>query len=150
MDSIIPPAVLSVTSLINNVLTSAKSVRDIAKQSSDTALKEQISNLYDTILDVKDRVLELHEENRSLLEQLAKRGSVRRDPEFGYYFKEGSTDPLCPKCYEKEAKEIHLPLPEELSSRMGRTCRVCNFLFWESPKTASRPVARQRQSPWAR
>jgi hypothetical protein len=46
------------------------------------------------------KVYELAEENRSLRELLDQKASIKRDPQFGYWFKEGETEPLCLKCYE--------------------------------------------------
>jgi hypothetical protein len=131
MDSILPPAVLSVASLVSNVLSSAKAAKELAKQSGDSALKEQIGELIDSVLEVKQRVLELDEENRSLRQQLAKKAAVRRDPQFGYYFAEGDADPFCPKCYESSAKLVHLTQSEPWSGGIRRNCRECRDTFWE-------------------
>jgi hypothetical protein len=133
MDSIVPAAALSVASLVSNVLSSAKAAKELAKQSGDTDLKEQIGDLIDSVLEVKQRVLELDEENRSLRQQLAQKGAVRRDSQFGYYFGEGDPDPLCPKCYESAAKLIHLTQAKTWSGGVRRDCRECRQVFWEVP-----------------
>jgi hypothetical protein len=150
MDSILPPAVLSVASLVSNVLSSAKAAKELAKQSGDSALKEQIGDLIDSVLEVKQRVLELDEENRSLRQQLAKKAAVRRDPQFGYYFAECDPDPLCPKCYESSNKLIHLPHSQTWSGGVRRDCLECQSTFWEVEMGTNPSRAVQRKSRWAR
>ena len=51
--SIIPPAVLTTTQLVGGLVASAKNALDLAKASSDHALKGAVSELYDWLLDVK-------------------------------------------------------------------------------------------------
>ena len=142
MDSIIPPAVLSVASLVSNVLSSAKAAKELAKQSGDAELKERIGELFDSILDVKERVLELDEENRKLREQLAEKTQVERTSEFGYYFAQDDPDPLCPKCYESARKLIHLTAAQRSNGGVVRDCRECSFQFWEVEMwtTSSPPI----------
>lgn len=148
MDSIIPAAVLTVSTLVNNALTSAKTVREVAKQSQDSALKDQISDLYDAIIDIKARVLEIDEENQQLRAQLAQRASVKRTSEFGYYFVASDPDPHCPKCYEGSGKLIHLPASERWSGGIRRVCIECHQPYWELPKNLHPRSARTEYNPY--
>ena len=127
MDSIIPPAILTVATLVNNALSSAKSARELAKSSTDSGLKAQISDLYDALLDMKERVLELDGENRSLRQKLADKAKVRRDPQSGYFYIEGDDEPLCPNCYEGPSRAaVHLThFKRTQHSSYVRHCKIC-------------------------
>jgi len=134
MDSIIPTAIVTTVSAVNAAIASVKNAREMAKQSQDTDLKNLISDAYDAVLDLKDKVLELGEENRSLKERLEQRETVKRDPTFGYYFKEGNDpDPLCPKCYEADGKMMHLDAVTNRAYSEGRLCRTCGQFYTERP-----------------
>jgi hypothetical protein len=142
--SILPPAVLTTTQLVGGLIASAKSSLDLAKASSNHELKASISDLYDSLLDVKARVLELDEENRALKQRLGQAASVKRDETFGYWFKDGETSPLCPKCYEESGKTIYLPPSEPWSGGIRRDCRVCDSTYWEKPMNLSSGSIRPR------
>ena len=70
MDAILP-TVISTMALVNSVIGSAKNARDLAIQSENSDVKDAIIGVYDAILEVKNRVLDLDEENRKLREKLA-------------------------------------------------------------------------------
>ncbi len=96
MDSIITPAVLSVATLVNNVVNSAKNAKELAKQSGDTELKLAIAEVYNDILDLKAQINDLGDENRELRQKLTKKEDITRHGS-GYFFKKGETMPLCPR-----------------------------------------------------
>lgn len=148
MDSIVPHAVLTVTSLVNSALGSVRAAKELAKDSSDTELKERIAEVYDSFLDIKDRVLDLDLENRTLREQLAKRATFKRTSEFGYYFADGDPDPYCPKCYEGAGKEIHLPKASDRVGGFMRVCRECKHQYVEGKRKTPPPVFTIGRSPW--
>ena len=139
MDSIIPPVLLSLVSLLNNVASSARNALEIAKKSGNTDLKAAISELYDDILDVKGRVLELDEENRVLRADLAKKGSITYSSELGYYFVAGDPNPYCPTCYDANEKLLHLTASEPWNGGQRRNCRVCRHTYWDKPQNHSCP-----------
>jgi hypothetical protein len=147
MDSIVPHAVLTVTSLVNSALSSVRAAKDLAKDSSDTELKLRIAEVYDSFLDIKDRVIDLDLENRRLKEQLAQRANFKRTSEFGYYFADGDPDPYCPKCYEGTEKEIHLPKASNRAGGFMRVCRECQHAFVEAKRQDVPPRA-QVENPW--
>jgi hypothetical protein len=66
--SIIPPVVLTVTLLVGGLVSSAKTARELPKDTSNHELKAAVSDLYDDVLSVKARVVDLDEENRALRE----------------------------------------------------------------------------------
>lgn len=125
--------------MINSAISTAKNAVDIARASSNNDLKTAVSEVLDNILELKVQVTKLDEENRQFRElnraleaEIRKRVSVTRKPEFGYYYQEGDASPLCPKCYEGDARRLcHLTHSEAIDLSMGRTCRQCGWISLE-------------------
>ncbi len=65
-----------VLSAIGTTLSTLKNARDLAKESKDHELKDVISDAYDRLIDLKERMLALDEENRNLKTKLAERDSI--------------------------------------------------------------------------
>ena len=57
--SIIPQAALTTVQIVSGLAASAKNAVDLAKGTSNNELKGALSELYDSVLDVKARVLDL-------------------------------------------------------------------------------------------
>jgi hypothetical protein len=92
-----------------------------------------LSDAVDNVLELKIKVVELADENRLLREQLEQRASVRHDPQFGYFFKEGETKPLCAKCYQGPEKSlVYLNALKSATFGTGRKCPVCDQVTWET------------------
>jgi hypothetical protein len=123
---------VTVLGLANSTIATAKTLVDLAKNTTNHELKTQISDVYDGILEMKAKILDLDEENRALKEQLRQKANIKRDPEHGYWFKEGETDPLCRRCYESPASAI-VYLPPVFTGMAGRRriCNVCKFVYSE-------------------
>jgi hypothetical protein len=134
---VVPAAVLSVTSVLNNLLSSAKTTKEFVKQTSDLELIAQITDLYSAILDVKEKVLDLDAENRSLRAELSQKANVKRTSEFGYFFVEGDPDPHCPKCWEGSGKLGHLSASKPFSNGIVRNCLLCGEKYWERKGSSS-------------
>jgi len=132
-----------IVSLAGSVLSGAKSAVDLASLSKDRELKIKLSELLDDILQLKIKASELDAENRELRSQLEKRDSVKPLGEFGYFFKDGETEPLCPKCLQSSpSKEVYLTPLQTFSGGLIRRCLVCKETFWERP--ARQPRAQMR------
>ncbi len=132
------PGAVTVVSLINSVLSSAKTANDLAKDTSNLELKEQISGIYDAVLDIKERALALDEENRLLKAELDKKASLKGPiPPFGYYYKsEHPEHPLCPICIQSAPpREAFLSDIKRYQDSTYRTCRLCNKKYSEKPLT---------------
>jgi hypothetical protein len=146
----IPPEVLSVGQLISNLVSTAKSAREFAKSSSDHKLKGAVSDLYDALLDVKGRVLELDEENRRLKAELARKDELvgPTEPHGYFFYKDKPDQPLCPKCLQSQPKSIvFLSRLSELDGGKYRSCIICLYDNFETPRTySSSPVATGRRS----
>lgn len=152
--TILPSAVLTTTQLVGGLVASAKNALDLAKATSDHGLKASLSELYDSVLDVKSRVLDLDQENRELKEALAKRREVIGPLEpHGYFFHKDKPDqPLCPKCLQSQPRnEVYLPPAKEIDGGEYRFCIICHFEIWEKPRTySSDRIFLGRRSAWNR
>ncbi len=143
--SIIAPVVLTAAQFVSGVVSTAKTARDLAKDSSNHELKAIISELYDAVLDVKGQVLVLDEENRNLREELARKDEIvgPLDPH-GYFFcKNKPGQPLCPKCFQSLPKNVvFLPPLQSFDGGTYRFCMICGFEHYETPrKHSSEPLA---------
>lgn len=149
--SIIPQAALTTVQIVSGLAASSKNAVDLAKSTSNNELKGAVSELYDSVLDVKARVLELDEEVRSLKAQLALREEITGpDARFGYFhFKSRPNEPLCPKCYQSAGSRPTFMGPRhKKGTYIGRTCPVCNFSHSEDCESGgNRPSI--RVGPWS-
>jgi len=119
------------------------SVRERAKTASDTALKENISRLYDDFLDLKAIVLRLTEENAELrTAQIEKPPTpeIKQHGETNYYFV-GGQGPYCQVCFDRDRKLVFLSPRQKFAGGEGRNCTVCGKTFIE---VRQRTVAAQR------
>ena len=87
----------------------------------------------DSVLELKAKIIELDEENRNLQRRLELKDKITRSGEFGYWFKEGEEDPLCPKCYEGSGKVIYLTSCKPWGNGTRRDCRECSRTYMEKP-----------------
>lgn len=145
--TIVPPAVLGTAQLVGGLLGSTKNALELAKQSSNHDLKASISELYDSLLDVKARVLELDEENRRLKAELSQKDQVIGPTgQHGYFFRKDKPEqPLCPKCFQSQpSNEVFLgPLHKHRNGKL-RKCPVCNYgNYEEPPQLGSVAIARR-------
>lgn len=142
------PNIIPVSTVIASVLGSLKNARDIAKDTSNSELRNQINDAYDSLLDLKGRLFEMDEEVRLLKAALAKRAEMEGPvPPFGYLYKNGDHEhPLCPKCYQsKEPVESYLTPAQPWSGGIRRKCRTCHhFIYEEEMDLSVARVPRQR------
>jgi RNase P subunit RPR2 len=123
---------VAASQIISEALKALNAVREHAKTSKDSDLKEHISTLYDNLLSVKEAVLRLTEENTDLKRQIEEKQSIRRDSLSGLIYKGDDPAPLCPKCYQTQNKSIHLDLPfrNQITGRVSRFCRACGQTYY--------------------
>jgi len=135
--SIIPPAAASTVQLVSGAVATAKTLRDLLRDTQDRDLKAAISDLYNEIIDIKARVLDLDEENRKLRTLLELKDEIIGpfDPH-GYFYKRGDeakVQPLCPKCFQSQPSNVVFMSPPKVrNGGMYRTCIVCNWHKQES------------------
>jgi hypothetical protein len=143
--SIIPQAALTTVQIVSSLAASAKNAVDLAKSTSNNELKGAVSELYNSVLDVKARVLYLDEEVRTLKAQLVTREEIEGpDARFGYFrFKSKPNEPLCPKCYQSvPSKIVNMGPRDQRAGGIMRFCPVCNFTVTEEVRQQE-----QRQLP---
>jgi hypothetical protein len=106
------------TQILANGLRALESLREQSKSSNDSTLKENISKLYDTMLDLKSAVLRVEEDNAEL------RAKIREleNPAMG--------NP-CPKC-RKPGWQLESSRPDPEfghlgAKRMSYKCSFCGF-----------------------
>ena len=133
--------VAAATQILANALKALDSLREQSKSSKDNALKENISKLYDSLLDLKAAVLRVEEENSELRRAIAQRaGGVGKQPDpeikqvgaVNYYFV-GEKGPYCQPCYDDRRKLIALTPAQDWNNGVRRKCEVCGKYFYEKP-----------------
>jgi hypothetical protein len=151
--SIIPPAILTVTQLVGGLVSSARTARELAKDTSNHELKSAISDLYDDVLSVKERVADLDEENRALRVALEEKGKyVGPIAPHGYYFQAGDNEhPLCPRCFqEKQQRIAFMTEPENWNRGVRRQCKLCRHHVYEKPMVLNNSGRRPTEgSQWS-
>jgi len=102
MSIIDPHSAATAIGLVNSAFSSVKTALDLAKKTTDLDLKQEVSNVFDNVLELKATVYELAEENRNLRLRLEQKENISYFPQTGFFFKENESLPLCPKCYQSQ------------------------------------------------
>jgi hypothetical protein len=124
----------TVVQTLSSVIAALRNARDLAKDSKDRELKEVIGDAFDSLLDLKERMLALDEENRDLKAKLAKKASITGPvPPFGYLYEktdEAQQFPLCPRCYQ-EKLHVYTLVAENWGGATMRSCPNCHWQLVE-------------------
>jgi len=112
--------------LVNSTIGLLKEARNAAKSSEDHDLKEKLNDVYDAVLELKEVIGSLREENSDLRKELDARARMKWDTRSKLYFIEGDPDPFCPACVDRDGKQIRL---QPSVNGMGWICKVCNCYF---------------------
>ena len=95
-----------ITAIAANALTALKNARELATATSNSELKEQLSSVYNDLLTLREKLLDVVEDNRTLSAQLNERKKVDGpSTPYGYFFMVEDTKrehPLCPVCYQTD------------------------------------------------
>ncbi|MEZ2346880.1 hypothetical protein [Terriglobus sp. RCC_193] len=126
--------------IVSSTLSSLKTVREMTKESKDTGLKDQLSDVYNSVLELREALHDLQTENESLRKALELKSNIGRRGEFGYFFQGDETDPLCPVCYQRDSKAVYLEKPVSGNGYVSRKCAVCGYFNQEREGT---PVIRR-------
>jgi len=118
-------------SLVNGTISLLKEARDSAKRSDDHDLKDKLSEVFDAVLELKEILGNLREENSGLRQQLQARAKLIWDREEKLYFAEGDPDPFCPSCMDLNGRQIRLHTAPSWGTHVGRKyeCNVCKNAF---------------------
>jgi hypothetical protein len=126
----------SLGTMLSAAVSALKDARDLAKASSDHALKEKISDVYDHLIDLKAVLHAKDDEIRTLKEELARKSACRGPlPPHNYFYKGTDNDnPLCPKCMQQERSiESYLSPLRNWNGGKRRVCGICHWIHYEEP-----------------
>lgn len=123
---------------LNNALGAMKAAKDRSKGSKDTDLKEGVSTLYDALLDLKEALMRLTDENTELRRKVEQLETAQKEkPELrqvgvvNYYFV-GDKGPFCQACYDGELQRlVALSPPEDWNNGIRRFCPVHKGYIYE-------------------
>lgn len=80
--------------LVNGTIGLLKEARASAKRSDDHDLKDKLSEVFDSVLELKEVIGNLRNENNELRARLEERANLKWDTEEKLYFAEGDPDPF--------------------------------------------------------
>jgi hypothetical protein len=83
-------------SLVNGTIGLLKQARDSAKRSDDHDLKDKLSEVFDSVLELKEVIGNLREENAELRKRLDTRASLNWDSKAKLYFAENDPRSILP------------------------------------------------------
>lgn len=122
--------------ILSNTLAISKTVREQAKQSKDADLKAHISDLYDSVLSLKEAVMLVTDENNELRRRIMDLQKPPEGPEIkqvgdaNFYFV-GEKGPYCQPCFDGKGKLTLLSPPENWNGGVRRECSLCGEQFYE-------------------
>jgi hypothetical protein len=116
--------------LVNTTIGLLKQAKEAAKESDDHNLKDKLSEVYDSFLDLKEVIGNLRDENADLRKQLETRASLLWNSGSKLYYAEGDPDPFCPACMDLNARRVRLQLVRAMTGvSVGYVCKVCENNF---------------------
>lgn len=122
--------------IVNKAWKALEAVRERVQTSKDTALKSDVSKLYDEFLSLKSIIVRLGDENAALRRaqiETPPKPTIRQVGETNYYFV-GEQGPYCQKCYDGQGKLVNLAPRVNYAGGPGRKCEVCGTVFHEENK----------------
>jgi hypothetical protein len=133
------------TGIVSTALSVLSAARERAKTSKDADLKHLISTLYDHLLDLKEALSRLSEENSELRRTIAQleKPPAKREPELRqvgavHFYFDGDKGPCCQPCYDGKGKLTVLTEPETWNGGVRRQCLLCGEHFYEKPMSHRR------------
>jgi hypothetical protein len=124
--------------LLGKTTEALNALRERAQRSKDIDIKDQINTMYDNVLQLKEVISRLVDENKNLKRQLEQQQhppdapKIKQVGQTNYYFR-GDEGPFCQPCYDGRAKTLVALTPEQ-QTRWGsirRNCPVCHQTFYE-------------------
>lgn len=121
--------------MLKNIMDNINTAKELADKLNNLELKS-------VIVDLKEQILELREENVSLKTKLQEKedNKIEVDSEYDIYWitkKDGTKEgPYCHLCYDSEKKLIRLEHCETsyLLDKQNYYCRHCKQSFYEKDK----------------
>lgn len=118
-------------SLVNGTIGLLKEARESAKRSDDHDLKDKLSDVFDSVLELKEVIDNLRDENDELRKRIKTRAALTWDSKQKVYLAEGDSDPFCPACLDLNGSAIRLqPAPSYGNNVLCKyECKVCKNGF---------------------
>lgn len=119
-----------------SVISDAKELALLIKKIGDVDLERRIVNLQAEIIELTQQRNEIS----STCEELTRRLDRRARMQFKapVYYAEGDPIPMCPVCWERDEKCVHLSGPHHRDGSTEYDCNVCNQTIY--PQTSSRSM----------
>ncbi|HEV2468282.1 MAG TPA: hypothetical protein VGS78_03740 [Candidatus Sulfotelmatobacter sp.] len=148
---------ISVTNLALSLSTKAtealNALRERAQTTNDLDVKNHISALYDIVLQLKEALSRLSDENKELKHKLENQQNPEDKPKIrqvgstNYYYIGEDDGPYCQRCLDGPSKTRVRLSPQQtgLSGSISRSCPVCHQTFYE--KSAAE-VHREGREPY--
>lgn len=134
--------------LFNAIATAAKTLDGIAQRVSKVEEKKQLTEVYDTLMNLKREAAELEDENRNLKERLRFKGDDFEFKNPFWYEKAHPDRPLCAKCFASQtAAPMSEPYPVADRS-LSRRCLVCGNRV-EVQRAPRRDYGPPRSGTWS-
>src|SRR5438270_6985434 len=132
-------AVGTATTILSNSLKALKAVRERAQSWKDNDMKAHISSLYDSLLELKEALSLLTDENRGLrlkISELEKqpdlKPTLRQVGSANFYYL-ADQGPYCQACFDGQGKLTMLTPTQPWSGGIRRHCLLCKQFFYEKP-----------------
>jgi hypothetical protein len=118
--------------LVNGTLSILKEARESAKRSDDHDLKDKLSEVLDSVLELKEVVGNLKDENAELRAQLESKAKLTWDGKTRLYYDAEDETPFCPTCFDGNSKRIRLNVVEWDGAKQpwSYKCFVCKNLYY--------------------
>jgi hypothetical protein len=135
--------------LFNAIATAGKTIYEVAQGTSKLETKQQLMDVYDTLMNLKREAAELEDANRDLRQKLRFRSDDFEFKNPFWYEKTHADRPLCAKCF---ANEKVAPMGEPYRSTIAicRRCLVCDnrIEIEPAPRNHNYGPAGPRGSTW--
>jgi hypothetical protein len=129
-------------------ISAVKEVYAAVQKYNDVPLMKQIVDLQSQMMDQQAELITTKQERRAATEKLSLREKISRRGTAGYFYLDGDNDPLCPVCWERDAKIVHLPQSEKWNGGIRRDCNECEKTHWEVPMSSGVFDADGQPNPW--
>jgi hypothetical protein len=115
--------------LLPIILLFIKHQLDASRKTADRVMPQ--SQKEDTILQLQKENMELRQALDAAESKLRIRDSIEKGGPL--FYKRGETEPLCPVCWQRDAKVVYLPPSYTWNGGVRRDCQVCRQTSWEVP-----------------
>jgi hypothetical protein len=99
-----------------------------------------LSEVFDSVLELKQGIGNLRDENAELLRRLKTREFLKWDNRTKLYFADGDPDPFCPTCMDQNGTQIRLHPCIDHGQIWQYVCKVCKNYFEVDSRPNPRPI----------